>query len=75
MQETGTVLGYLTLFLHLAAHYLGGPLLHTLGFQGSTSALWVPMSFWEAESPAEGARYRLHVQPGSAMSPAASGVM
>ena len=31
LQETGTVLGYLTLFLHLAAHYLGGPLLHTLG--------------------------------------------
>lgn len=33
VQETGTVLGYLTLFLNLAAYYLDGPLLHALGFQ------------------------------------------
>ena len=32
-QETGTALGYLAHFLHLAAHYLDGPLLHVIGFQ------------------------------------------
>ena len=69
------MLGYLTLFLHLAAHYLGGPLLHTLGFQGSTSALWVPTSFWDADPPTEGARHRLHVQHGNALSPAGSGAL
>jgi hypothetical protein len=35
-QETGTALGYLALFLHLAAHYLDGPLLHVIGFQACT---------------------------------------
>jgi hypothetical protein len=59
------VLGYLTLFLHLAAFYLDGPLLHTLGFQGSTSALWVPKSFWDADLPSEAARHRLHVHAGT----------
>ena len=76
LQDTGTVLGYLTLFLHLAAHYLGGPLLHTLGFQGSTSALWVPKSFWEGDPPTEAARHRLHVQHhATSLSPAGSGAM
>ena len=32
-QETGTALGYLALFLNLAAFYLDGPLLHVIGFQ------------------------------------------
>ena len=59
------MLGYLTLFLRLAADYLGGPLLHTLGFQASTSALWVPKSFWDAGPPAEAARHLLHVQHGN----------
>ena len=75
MQETGTVLGYLTLFLHLAAHYLRGPLLHTLGFQGSTSALWVPTSFWEAGAPTEAARHLLHVQHGTTLPPASASAM
>ena len=60
------MLGYLTLFLRLAADYLGGPLLHTLGFQASTSALWVPKSFWDAGPPTDAARHLLHVQHGNA---------
>ena len=64
------MLGYLTLFLRMAGDYLGGPLLHTLGFQGSTSALWGRTSFWEAGPPSEAARHLLHVQHGNALPPA-----
>ncbi|KAK9907569.1 hypothetical protein WJX75_006157 [Coccomyxa subellipsoidea] len=64
-QETGTVLGCLAQFLHLAAFYLDGPLLHTLGLQGSTSSLWVPRSFWEAGPPTENAVHHLHIRSGA----------
>ena len=41
-----------------------GVRMHVL--QGSTSALWVPKSFWDAEPPTPAARHRLHVQRDSA---------
>ena len=71
-QETGTVLGYLAQFLQLAAFYLDGPLLHTLGLQGSTSSIWAPRSFWDPEAPTEGSVHPLHVCSGAAGATAAS---
>ena len=59
------MLGCLAQFLHLAAFYLDGPLLHTLGLQGSTSSLWVPRSFWEAGPPTENAVHHLHIRSGA----------
>ncbi|CAL8469761.1 g9303 [Coccomyxa elongata] len=71
-QETGTVLGYLAQFLQLAAFYLDGPLLHTLGLQGSTSSIWAPRSFWDPEPPTEASVHPLHVRSGAAGATAAS---
>lgn len=33
--------------------------------QGSTSSLWVPRSFWDADAPKEAAKHRLHIQAGT----------
>ncbi len=50
-QEWGSAVGYLALLLDLAAHYTAAPLLHATRYQASTSAVWVPASFWDG-SPA-----------------------
>ena len=57
-----TGLGYMSLFLNLAARYLDGPVLHLLSFQNSTSSLWTPGSFWEDGLGPGAKRMDLHIR-------------
>lgn len=42
-------LGYLLQLVDKVAFIMGGPLLHEALFQGSTSSIWVPSSFWDRQ--------------------------
>ncbi len=53
-QATSAAVGYLLLAVEKVALLMGGPLLHEGRFQGSTSSIWQPHSFWHRE-PAGGA--------------------
>lgn len=70
VQAVSAALGYLLLCIDKVAMLMGGPLLHESQYQGSTSTLWQPNSFW-ARLPANSAAILPLYVPGTSTSSSA----
>lgn len=60
-QATSAALGYLLLLVDQVGLIMGGPMLHESLYQGSTSSIWQPPSFWSRQPRSPAAMLPLHV--------------
>eukprot|EP00775_Hariotina_reticulata_P011753 gene11753-11899_t len=71
-QSTSAALGYLLLLVDKVALIMGGPLLHESSYQGSTSSVWQPSSFWMRQPINAAAVFPLHVMATSSIAGSSS---
>lgn len=57
------------LFLDLMSAYMGGPLLHEGSFQGSTTVVWQPQSFWNRRPTSSNGVLPLFLEDGGSGAP------